>query len=195
MLRASVSNLDLFRVWREDEELDLDWILQRILASEQTEAMRVGEAFHKAVELADVGDTNYLEAMGYRFEFLKDCEVQIAPARELWISKQYGELLVRGRVDATTGPTVIDFKSTTQFDPDRLMNGYQWRFYLDMTGAENFRWDVFVLRETDDPKVYSVSDFHRLEQKRYPELAKDCADLVDDYIQFAKRHLPEKVVA
>lgn len=189
MLKASVSNIDLFRVWREDDELDMQWILQRILASEQTEAMKVGEAFHKAVELADLCETNYLEAQGYRFEFPRDCEIELMPARELWLSKQYGELLVRGRVDATTGPMVLDFKSTTQFDPDRLMSGYQWRFYLDMTGADLFRWDVFVLKETDDPKVYSVGDFHRLEQRRYPELARDCESLAQDYAQFAKEHL------
>lgn len=192
MLTASVSNIDLFRTWREDEDLDMDWLLARLLSKEQTEAMKVGEAFHKTMELATTGDVNSLEAHGYRFEFLKDCEVELAPARELSLTKQYGDLLVRGRVDSITGTMVMDYKSTGQFDPDRLMCGYQWRFYLDMAIADRFRWDVFVIRETDDPKVYSISDFHRLEQTRYPGLADDCAKLAAEYAIFAKQYLPAK---
>lgn len=189
MLTTSVSNIDLFRVWRGDESLDLEWLRKRILLREQTEAMKVGEAFHKALELAGLCETDSLEAMGHRFEFLKDCEVELAPARELSLTKEYGDLLVRGRVDCITGPLVLDYKSTSQFDPDRLMAGYQWRFYLDMAKADRFRWDVFVLRETDDPKIYSISDFHRLEQWRYPELAEDCGKLAAEYSAFAKEHL------
>jgi hypothetical protein len=193
MHTASVSNLDLFRVWREDEDLDLGWILNQILhPPEQTEHQKAGEALHKALELASLGDHEDLTANGYHFACLKDCEIELAPLRELQVSKYYGNLRVRGRVDATTGPLVTDYKSVQQFDADRLISSFQWRLYLDMTGADRFRWNVFVLSETDDPKLYIVSEFHRLEQRRYPELAADCASLARDYLQFAQQHLPSK---
>lgn len=192
-MRGSVSNIDLFRVWRDDEDLDLEWLVSRILSPEQSEPMKVGEAFHKAIELSPLCETQVIEAMGYRFEFLKDCDIELAPARELSLSKHYGELEVRGRVDATTGPLVTDFKTTSQFDADRLMTGYQWRFYLDMTGADRFRWEVFVLKEGDDPKEYCISDYHRLEQRRYPELHADCAKMARQYAEFYKQHLEPRL--
>lgn len=194
MLRASVSNLDLYRTWRESEELDLDWIIQIIKGPfEQTPAMRAGEALHKALEEQADGEIGILRHGKYSFDFnfCADCEIeQVSLAgRELRVSQEYGDLLVRGRVDAVIGKTVIDYKSTSQFDADRLMFGYQWRFYLDMMQADRFRWEVFVMKETDDPFDYVISDVHRLEQARYPDLHEDCMKLAADYAGFAKQHL------
>lgn len=190
MYSASVSNVDLFRVWRDDEELDLGWLLDRLARKvEQTESMRVGEALHKALETAPIGDFHSLTANGYTFQFQDDVELFIPRHREISISQQYGNLLVRGRVDCVDGVRVEDHKTTSQFDPDRLLSGYQWRFYLDMLNANLFRWNVFVLRDTDDPGTYVVSDFHRLEQTRYPELHDDCLKMANDYAEFAEEYL------
>lgn len=190
MFSASVSNIDLFRTWRDDEELDLGWLLDRLEKRvEQTEPMRIGEALHKALEISPIGEFLSITANGCTFQFLDNVELFIPRHREISISHQYGDLLVRGRVDCVNGLVVEDHKTTQQFDPDRLMSGYQWRFYLDIIGASFFRWNVFVIRETDDEKTYTVTDFHRLEQRRYPELHADCQKLAADYLEFAKEHL------
>lgn len=192
MFSASVSNVDLFRVWQLDEELDLGWILDRISRkTEQTEPMRVGEALHKALETAPAGEFAWVEAMGYRFQFLADTEIFLPRQRELKLSRHYGELQIRGRVDAINGLVVYDHKSTSQFEPERLMSGYQWRYYLDMANADVFRWNVMVIKETDDPKIYLVIDSHWLSQYRYPELHADCERLAGAYLDFAKEHLVE----
>lgn len=194
MLTASVSNLDLFRLWKDDEELSLGWLLQRIFEPSQTDAMKAGEAFHKALELADTGEVDSLTWGPYRFDFACDVTVALPQLREIPVSLPYGDLTVRGRLDAITGHCVTDFKTTEQFDPDRLMSGWQWRYYLDMTGCDVFRWLVFVLREADDPLTYAVVDFHELVQRRYPDLHKDCERLAREYAAFAVEHLkkPEK---
>lgn len=189
-LSTSVSNLDLFRAWKNDEDLDLGWLLDRLTRKiEQTEQMRVGEALHKALENAPVGEFSTLAANGYTFQFCGDVELCIPPHREVRISQHYGALEVRGRVDAISGLMVEDHKTTAQFDPDRFMGSYQWRYYLDMTGANVFRWNVFVIRETDEEHVYTVVDFHRLEQRRYPALHEDCVRLAGEFAAFAGQHL------
>lgn len=219
MQSVSVSNLDLFRLWKDDEELSLGWLLQRIFEPSQTDAMKAGEAFHKALELADTGEVDSLTWGPYRFDFACDVTVALPQLREIPVSLPYGDLTVRGRLDAITGHCVTDFKTTEQFDADRLMSGFQWRYYLDMTGCDVFRWLVFVLREQEikcscppyyadktdytgdfcprhglpehraPEHVYQVADFHELVQRRYPDLHKDCERLAREYAAFAVEHL------
>jgi hypothetical protein len=187
--KVSVSNLDLYRTWRDDEELDLAWLLDRLTRREQTENMIVGEALHKALETTPHGEFMSVSANGYTFQFLNDVELYIPQHREISISQQYGDLLVRGRVDCVDGVRVEDHKTTQHFDPERYLTGYQWRFYLDMMGANLFRWNVFELATTDYPDTYVVHNFHQLEQMRYPKLHEDCEKLAAEYLQFAEQHL------
>jgi hypothetical protein len=189
MLTASVSNIELYRCWRDDKELGLDWILQRILHPEQTEAMKAGEALHKSLELIGPSETDTIVSGEYTFTFDCDCVVDVAPMRELRVQKAYSNLWVRGRVDDISGKRVTDYKTTARFDIERLMEGYQWRYYLDMLDADLFRWIAFVMDETAEPKHYLVRDVQTLEQRRYPDLLADCERLAADYVQFAEEHL------
>lgn len=201
MLQASVTNVELFRTWLDEESLDLAWLLRRIRGEEPpTEAMLAGRAFHEALECLNPAaqDVDTLTAEEYRFDFNCAAEIPVAPVREIPIEKQYGNLLVRGRVDAWLGIEIVDYKSTGQFDPDRLMDGFQWRFYLDMTGADLFTWKVFLLREFGAPGNYEVFQFHTLQQKRYPNLHADCERLAWDYVDVLSAPLsqpPQPVVA
>jgi len=185
MISASVSNVDLFRVWRQSEDLDVSWLLRRLRGEEpQTEAMKAGEAFHKALETLnpDAGELFNLKCDGYEFAFTCDCECTLPSVRELKIKKDYPGLQVRGRIDGIYGDEITDYKTTAQFDPERLLEGYQWRFYLDMMGCSRFVWKVFVLSEQDG--YYKVIQYHELSQHRYAGLEKDCAKLARDYFDF-----------
>ncbi len=181
---VSVTNLDTFRWWQGEEGLDLDWLLARLRGEEETEAMRVGKAFHAALEEADGGEIESLITSDYRFDFNCDCELPVSHIREASVEADYGGLLVRGRVDALDGKTVTDFKVTERFDPDRFFEGYQWRYYLDMTGCDKFIWRVFVIREFGGPGSYEVYQTHTLSQNRYPGLREDCAKLAREYLRF-----------
>lgn len=189
-LSVSVTNLESFRQWEEDEDLDLQWLLDRLQDKEETPAMSIGKAFHRAMENLTVGERNVLTDGDYRFDLNCDAEIFVPTLEEMSIQKQYGDLTVRGRVDALSGKEVTDYKSTQQFDPDRLMFGYQWRYYLDMTDCDSFCWKVFVLKEFGGPGCYEVRDVHTLRQKRYPDMHTDCARLAARYSLFANNHLP-----
>lgn len=175
-MRARVSNLEAFRQWRADETATLDALRFDI---PETEAMRAGTAFHRALETAPDGEHDALHANGYRF-ILPDGTLRLPKVRELRAQKAYGPLTVSGCVDAIRGRIVTDHKTTGRCDPERYFDGYQWRLYLDIFEADVFEWLIYEIRELQ-PMVYEVADPQVLRQFRYPGMSEDCADLAADY--------------
>lgn len=185
---ARVSNLEEFRYWQGDEDSTVEDLVERLTNFVPTERMLAGTAFHKALELAQPGEFATLEAEGFVFH-MADSAIQLADVRELRCFGKYGPLTVTGKVDELHGKRVIDHKTTGQFDADRYLTGYQWRFYLDIFGADVFRWNVFVIREVGE-RTYEVEPPQILEQYRYPGMHDDCMRLAADYYDFACRYLP-----
>lgn len=190
-----VSHVEAFRQWEADEETDLDWLLRRIRGEEPpSERMLAGTALHKALELAPIGqEFTELRADGYTFRFVGDFELRLSTIRELRGRKTYvvdGQPIdITGQVDQIEGKRIDDHKTTGRFDPDRYLQGYQWRLYLDIFGADHFRWNVLEIAQTDDPRVWDVLDHHTLEQYRYPGLEDDCARLVERFARFVREHV------
>lgn len=185
---ARVSNLEAFRQWREREDQDVDDLVHWLTVDAPSEAMKAGTAFHKALEMAPDGEHDVLYANGYAFQ-LPDATLVLPTIRELRAFGNYGPLQVTGCVDALQGKRVDDHKTTARFDPDRYLNGYSWRFYLDLLGADVFRWNVFEIRELK-PMVYEVADPQILETYRYPEMHADCMRLAADFYEFACKYMP-----
>lgn len=194
-----VSEIESFRQWRDDEEADLDLLLARMRGwGPASEAMAAGAAFHKALETAPLGLATELTAEGYTFRFVDDFTLALPPIREVRASKTYvGEdfaITVSGQLDVIQGKRVEDHKTTGRFDPERYLGGYQWRYYLDIFGADQFRWNVFEIANHDDnPKAWDVFAQHTLEQWRYPGMEDDCAKLAGELARFALTHLPERI--
>jgi hypothetical protein len=193
-----VSEAESFRQWREDEEADLETLLARLRGqTPPSEVMLAGTAFHKALEQAPTGvEVSTLEANGYRFTFSGDFHIELPTIREVRARKTWlvdGEpVSISGQLDCLFGKRVDDHKTTGRFDPERYLGGYQWRLYLSIFAAHHFRWNVFEIKETEDPMAWVVVDSHRLEQFRYPAMEADCARLVEDLARFARVHLPER---
>jgi hypothetical protein len=192
-----VSNIEAHRRWMNwqplfdgDEEPSLDDLVRQITTDEPSEAMMAGTAFHAALERAGDGAHETFVAMGYRFE-LPDGDIALPAVRELRAFKAYGDLQVTGKVDCIDGQVVMDHKTTSRCDVERYLQGCQWRFYLDIFGADVFQWHIFEIKELE-PKVYRVSMPQILRAYRYPELHQDCALLAGEYLAFAKaQNLPD----
>lgn len=190
-----VSHIEAFRQWRDDDEAELSELVQRVTGEfPATEAMQAGTAFHKALELASDGITDTLEADGY--QFFVDCDVtlEIAAIREIRASKTYMvdglPFTVSGQLDAIDGKRIDDHKTTGRFDPERYLDGYQWRLYLDIFDADVFRWNVFEIKNDADVlpagRVWAVTSAHRLEQHRYPGLSDDCQRIVGQFARLVR---------
>lgn len=190
-----VSNVESFRQFEQDDEAEAGQFIDELLNGfPPSAAMQAGTAFHKALELAEPGVTGpELHSEGHVFTFRGDFEVRLPVIRELRASKTYmvdGEpIVISGQVDAIEGLRIEDHKTTSRFDPDRYLTGYQWRLYLDIFGASVFRWNVFELSELDAPGHYEVRDQHTLEQFRYPALQADCQALVERFARFVRHHV------
>lgn len=187
-MRARVSNIEAFRYWQGAEDQSVEELVERLTTFQPTEPMLAGTAFHAALEVAKPGDYERLEANGYTF-ILPEGEIALPSIRELRAFGSYGPLQVTGCVDCLHGKTVIDHKTTARFDAERYLAGCQWKFYLDLFGADVFRWDVYEIREVK-PRVYEVSDPQSLTQYRYPGLHQDCARLAGEFYDFAREFLP-----
>lgn len=194
-MKYRVSNVEAFRQWEQDDEADTDALIASICGlSEPSAKMQAGTAFHRALELSTTGiEADSIGAKGYTFTFAGDFEVRLSPIRELRASKTYMvdgvPITISGQVDQIEGMRIDDHKTTGRFDPDRYLAGYQWRLYLDIFGADVFRWNVFEISETDDPMHYEVTGAHRLEQCRYPTLAADCDALVARFARFVRERI------
>ena len=186
-----VSNIETYRRWRADEDATVEDLIARLTSFEPTEAMLAGTAFHKALELAVPGSYDTLEALGYTFHIETDAEIALPSVRELRCYSAYGSLIVTGQVDALYGKRVDDHKTTAYFTGDKYWEGCQWKFYLDIFGADVFRWNVFEIKPTKEEKTYTVGAPHILEQTRYPGLHDDCMKLATDFYEFAAKHMPQ----
>lgn len=181
---ARVSNIEAFRRWREDEDQTVEDLVRYITVDEPSSAMQAGTAFHKALELAPEGDHATLFGNGYTFH-LPDCSaVELPSVRELRAYRRYGGLDVTGQVDGLHGRMVIDHKTTARCDPERYLAGCQWRYYLDIFGADVFRWYIFEVKEIG-PTEYDVAAPQVLTAYRYPEMRAYCEKLAADYFEFA----------
>lgn len=194
-MRWRVSNVEAFRQFEQNDEAEAGQFIDELLNGlGPSAAMQAGTAFHKALEDAPTGiTTTLLESMGHTFTFSGDFEVRLPVIRELRASKTYmvdGQpIVISGQVDGIEGLRIDDHKTTSRFDPDRYLTGYQWRLYLDIFGASVFRWNVFELNELDLPGHYEVRDQHTLEQYRYPAMGADCQRLVERFARFVRDHV------
>lgn len=187
---ARVSNVESFRQWRDNEEQSVDDLLRWMTVDQPSEAMLAGTAFHKALELADPGQFEKLEAHGFTFLLPDDVTIELPRIRELRGYDEYPGITITGQVDCLEGLRVDDHKTTSRFDPDRYLSGYQWRLYLRMFGAKRFRWNVFEIKPLKD-RIYEVRATHRMEAFAYPGMDRDCEQLVAEFREFMERHMPE----
>lgn len=191
---ARVSNIEAYRNWLNwkplfdgQEEPTIEDLVTFITTDNPTDKMKAGTAFHKAMETIGEGEHEALQALGYTF-ILPDAEISLPDIRELRGYKTYGALEVTGQVDGLNGLTVIDHKTTSKFDADRYLQGCQWRFYLDIFGADSFEWNIWEIKE-QEPMVYSVKPPQVLSVHRYPGIEDDCIKLAAQYEEFAKVYI------
>lgn len=197
MIRVSVSNLDKYAAYLNDEEFPLDLLLRDLRGqTPRTSAMERGHAFAKAME--QVGDnSDMLVAEGHAFAFTCDAEIETWPRRELKAEKDYGGIIVSARCDRLRGNIIADDKTTASFTAggvEKYIDKWQWRYYLDIFNAHEFVWHIWECREieTDDrpgiKAAWNVFAHHVIRNYRYPELGTECREFAHEYKQFAEQN-------
>ena len=144
-------------------------------------------------------------ADGHAFAFTCSAEIESWPRRELKGEKDYGGIIVSARCDRLHGMVIEDDKTTSSWshsspeDPrsafERYIDKKQWRYYLDIFGAQEFRWHIWETREIEieEPRDYpgvksawEIFNHHVIRNYRYPEMENECADFARKYKAFAE---------
>lgn len=199
MLRISVSDLESFRYWRENEDSTLDELVARLTKKEPpTAQMQAGAAFAKLMEHAEPGTWGRSTIDGWSFDFELDAEISLPPVRELKAEVIYdtpsGPVMLVGKVDGIDGE-VHDQKLTESLDVERYTDSLQWRCYLDMFKAKAFVYDIFLAKyergrggsDADGNYVkgpptgkIAVTEYHPLRFYAYPGMHEDVQSAVNE---------------
>jgi hypothetical protein len=195
MLRISVSDLQCYQRYRDQEEVTLEECLSQMRRERPpTPAMLAGSALHAALEHSEYdSETLTVESDGFRFFF--DCEIDLeVPAvrelkGEMEISTAAGLVTLVGVVDAIDG-AIYDYKLTGRFDAERLAESWQWRCYLHMFSCSKFIYRVFVgtCRESE-PYDWTIREYHELPLYRYSGMDDQILKEVEECALFMREHL------
>lgn len=199
MIRLSVTDLDSYLYWKDDEDMEFETLLMRLRGEEPpTDNMLAGRAFHKLLENATEGAEIFAQEQdGIRFDFAIDDAIALPQIREQKAEHVFqtpsGPVTLVGKVDGLQGITINDYKLTERFDAERYTDSYQWRSYLFMFGAKRFVYDVFVCRFDLPARVY-IFDYHRLPMCAYPGMERDVYREVCGLADIVAKHVPQKIM-
>jgi hypothetical protein len=197
-LRVSASDIDALRYYLAHDDADLSALIAQLRKeTPQTPSMAAGTALHAALETCSDGEFTELSANGYTFELACSGEIDLPTIREVKATKDYFindcSVTLVGKVDAIHGRRVDDHKFTSRFDAERFLSSYQWKIYLDIFGADEFRWNIFEGRQdSQNPQNYAIYGFHKLTVHRYPDMTWDVVRALGQFVDFAREYLPER---
>jgi hypothetical protein len=221
VIRAAVTSLDKYASYLNDDDYPLDRLLAELRGQiPRTPAMERGHAFAKAMETAGQVDrvdyfsgreqavlvgsaplqADLLVSEGHAFAFTCNTEIEAWPRRELKAEKDYGGIIVSARCDRLRGKIIADDKTTAHFDADgceKYTSKKQWRYYLDIFGAQEFVWHIWETREIEikEPRDYpgvkaawEIFSHHEIRNYRYPEMENENREFAQQYREFAEQH-------
>lgn len=107
--------------------------------------------------------------------------------------KDYGDAVVTGCADMIDGIEIRDIK--TKFSPPSdtsYVDSCQWRFYMDLFGADTFHFDLFLFngynkeRHGYDVRGLSLTRREPITVYRYAGMEQDNANLLNQFLSWAK---------
>lgn len=199
MIRLSVTQLDSYRYWRDNEDAELAPLLAQLRGEEEIKPqMAAGVAFHKVLEGAAESEVYRARMDGWTFDFAIDTEIALPHIRELKgeivLASPSGPVTLVGKVDGLDGLCVRDYKLTERFDAERYADSLQWRAYLAMFNARRFDYEVFVgaYEEENHVRIY---DYHRMSCYAYEGMRADVERAAAGLAELVVRYVPERVAA
>lgn len=197
MLRISVTTIERFRQLLTSENMTEAGFIKDIKRlSPKTRAMELGTAFHDILENLrtryDSKKKVFRSHNGIEFDYTMIAKniFPLIDYRGILETKQTkiyevkgAEVLIVAKADHLLGNWVTDFKSTWwKFSYDDYSESLQWRFYLDIFGADLFRYLVFVLHDTETGIEFVES--HDFYFTAYPNMIFDIHDILEQFVEF-----------
>lgn len=193
MIRISVSDLESYRYYKDDDDSTLEDLLKRLRHEDPpNDAMMAGRAFAKFMEHSRPSSIESAEVDGWEFFFDLDVELWVPPVRELKAEvvyqTTYGPVTLVGMVDSLEGIVIRDQKLTQRWDPEKYMDSLQWRAYLVMFQAKKFRYDIFVGKYAG--RRVAITEYHPMDFWTYPGIEADVERAVVELAGLIFEHMP-----
>lgn len=195
MMRISVTTLDAFRLYMHP---DNDWMTEaELLANirgefEPTHKVDLGFAFGQVLAEPEKYRTpgGYLaEAFYFEDAMMRPC-LDMFDRRGVFEAKaigRFGNYAVVGKADQIFGDDIRENKTTLgSFDFDKYASAYQWRFLVDLFGADAVTYHVFCLSEPKATGGVALRSIETFTLYRYRGLHQDCARLVSQFCDYVK---------
>lgn len=107
--------------------------------------------------------------------------------------KDFGEAVVTGCADMIDGTEIRDIKTKYSFPRDAdYINSCQWRYYMQLFGADVFHFDLFVFdgynkdKHGYDVRGLSLRRHEPITVYRYPTMERDNARLLHEFVEWIK---------
>ena len=163
---------------------------------------RRGTNVHAALEevatgIQDGAEINGIKTPEMEVEVQTDYDlvlpVNVAVEEKLQ-QKRYGDVLVAGTADLMSATQILDWKTSAyDFKFTAYYRSLQWRFYLDMTGRDHFRYIGLRIRNPlkRRPDVYRLTDINEFDCYAYAGMNEELTDKVERFADFVDRECPE----
>lgn len=195
MLEVTATQLDQITWYRRLEDMTLDELVHRLTgASKPNRAMELGTAWHSVLE--DPPESlSAIQRDGFNFVVECEAEITLPQVREIRAAKMYRvdgvAVLLSGGCDGISGNVVTDHKLTARPDPEKYLDSYQWRAYLDIFGADVFEYILYHAKDEGD--VVRIRDVSPFRFYRYPQMFDDLIGGLREYVAFCREHIPAKL--
>lgn len=205
----SPSRIDSYLYYKNSEQT-LDEFIDNLLGlTTMSVNVYAGIAVHSFIEKCGCGE--FSRRVNNKFNFLfradkwrcliktdKDITITLPGRREEWINKQFGDVLISGRVDARGNYVIHDLKTTSDCNLERYMASMQWKMYLWMTGCKQFVYDIIEVKIYEDKRIILIKDYIKLKLYSYVGMEEEIIDTLTEYSLFLdsiKDKIRDKVAA
>ena len=194
-MRVSVTELDQLIWFRKLESMTTEDLIARLRREEPpNRAMAMGTAWHAVLEEPPEDEILMVSRDGFTFIVETEASITLPQVREIRAEKTYIvdglPVTLTGGCDGISGNVVYDHKLTDRPNPEKYFDSFQWRAYLDIFGADTFRYVLWhALDKKDTVIIRDVSEFPIY---RYPTMRDDLMVGLHDFVHFARQYLPER---
>ncbi len=205
MLRLSATLLDSYRLFKGGdggfEIITVEDMIARVRKEpvEETQPMRMGNAFHAVAQEPDQYCEVYNDAPVYVWnEVAFDAEaidkvvedINERPGlvefktEDLVIDTDYGPVRIVCQADVLSGRDVFEYKTSlkpiTPQKLERYMESMQWRAYSLAFNASAVHYRIVELKLLKDVDIWTVDKVHCLPLYPYPSMATDIAQVANE---------------
>jgi len=185
MTRLSVTLLDSFNSYLNDDITENELIERITRKFEGNYYTERGSAFHKAIEnntdtegdFKFIGINRVIEAIenykNHGIAELKSSKIYIIDGEEIEVV---------GKADYWMPSSICELKTTTYFNANTYLNSIQWKCYMDLFDVK----EVVYIVATLEPNTNTIKEINTLTMLYYDQINVEIKELIGLFVNYLK---------